>query len=274
MKTHSKERRFFKRMGAAVLAAMVATMSIGLVSYAGDDESASASEAPAATEAPASSASAYSKDVTFTSVETGDSIYAYKLVTYGSSYNNYTLEASFNKFVESYRKGSGSSAVDYIEHLTNSEMAVLINSYAADVQTVRDTTASDYDATYKLPAAETSGTAADSKVTLTLDAGYYMILGETTATNKKLYSPTSVFIKPEGTTVKVYAGADAEIAEITTSPIVAMKSEPAPSMDKLSKNPAHSEETWSKEITSNAGEEVEFKFRLTFRHFRTAQSLT
>jgi LPXTG-motif cell wall-anchored protein len=247
-------------MGAAVLAAMVATMSIGLVSYADDEEPAPASEAPAA------AASAYSKDVTFTGVETGDSIYAYKLVAYDSSYNNYTLETSFNTYVDSYRNGARSSAVDYIEHLTNSEMAVLINKYAAAAQDASNET-------YTLPAAETSGTAADSKVTLTLDAGYYMILGETTATNKKLYSPTSVFIKPEGTTVKVYAGADAEIAEITTSPIVAMKSEPAPSMDKLSKNSAHSEETWSKEITSNAGEEVEFRIQIDIPAFQDGTKL-
>jgi hypothetical protein len=249
MKTHNRKKSFFRRMGAAVLATMVATMSIGLVSYADDEEPAAASEAPAA------AASAYSKDITFTGVETGDSIYAYKLVAYDTSYNNYTLEASFNTYVESYRKGSGSSTVDYIEHLSNSEMAVLINSYAAAAQDANNET-------YTLPTAETSGTAADSKVTLTLSAGYYMILGETTATNKKLYSPTSVFIKPEGTTVKVYAGANDKVAEITTSPIVAMKSEQAPTMDKLSKNPAHPEETWSREITSNAGEDVEFRIQI------------
>jgi LPXTG-motif cell wall-anchored protein len=266
MKTHNRKKSFFRRMGAAVLATMVATMSIGLVSYAGDDESAAASEAPAVTEAPASSASAYSKDVTFTSVETGDSIYAYKLVAYDSSYNNYTLETSFNTYVDSYRNGARSSAVDYIEHLTNSEMAVLINKYAAAAQDASNET-------YTLPAAETSGTAADSKVTLTLDAGYYMILGETTATNKKLYSPTSVFIKPEGTTVKVYAGANDKVAEITTSPIVAMKSEQAPTMDKLSKNPAHEGETWSREITSDAGETVEFRIQIDIPAFKDGTEL-
>jgi LPXTG-motif cell wall-anchored protein len=100
-----------------------------------------------------------------------------------------------------------------------------------------------------------------------------MILGETTATNKKLYSPTSVFIKPEGTTVKVYAGADNNVTEITTSPIVAMKSEQAPTLDKLSKNPAHSEETWSREITSDAGEDVEFRIQIDIPAFRDGTEL-
>jgi hypothetical protein len=230
MLTHKTS--IFKRIGALLLAMMTFTVLC------------------------VSASTTYDKTVSFSNVKSGDTITAYRLVSYDSTYNDYVFETSFASYLGT-KKASNITNTQYLTSLKNSEVGSLLNAFAAAAQTV--------DSGYTLPTAFASATAADNAASLTLEPGYYMILGSTTSTNSQLYAPTCVFVKPQGSSVKVYAGSEG--SEITTSLHVAMKTENAPTLDKASKNPNHENETWSTLITGNTDDEAEFRIKVEIPAF-------
>jgi LPXTG-motif cell wall-anchored protein len=208
----------------------------------------------------------YAQTVNFTGVKNGDSITAYRLVSYNDSYNDYVFNGKFGSFVDKYR---GEKTRDtYLASLTAAQMGSLVSEYAALAQTP-DT---EY---YPIVSTDETlkATAGESKIaTLSLDPGYYMILGSTTKENSELYSPTCVFVKPEGSTVKVFAGTEG--TDITTTDRnVAMKTENAPTLEKLSKNPDHANEDWSDSITSQVGDIVDFRIQVDIPAFSDGTKL-
>jgi LPXTG-motif cell wall-anchored protein len=239
--TKPKGKSIFTRLGAMLLAMLM------IMSYA------------------AFASTTYDKTVEFSNVKSGDTITAYRLVSYDSTYNNYVFYDKFNSFVTKKNTVGSMSNTKYLVSLGNSGIGALLNEYAEEAQTV----GSDYT---PLPTAFTSGTAStDETVSLTLEPGYYMILGQTTSTNSQLYAPTCVFVKPEGSNVKVYAGANG--SEITSSLKVTMKTESAPTLAKESKNSDHSGEAWSSLITGGVGDTIEFRIKVDVPAFNDATKL-
>jgi LPXTG-motif cell wall-anchored protein len=238
--------------------------------------------------------SSYAKTVTFSGMKPGDSITAYRLVSYNTSYNDYVFADKFGGFVDAKKANDNLSRTAYFKELTNAEAGTLISDYAAEVQTsesqygsLADLESSTATATATATTAgetttepetttETEPTAApvtaNATATLTLEPGYYMVLGSTTSTNSMLYSPTSVFVKLEGSNVKVYAGKSNTPLE-TNALNVVMKTEQAPTLDKMSKNPDHANETWSKSITSEVGDIVDFRIKVDIPAFNDGTEL-
>jgi LPXTG-motif cell wall-anchored protein len=223
--------------------------------------------------------SSYAKTVTFSGMKAGDSVTAYRLVSYTTSYNDYAFAEKFGSYIDQFYTGDKTTALRtaYFKGLTNAQVGTLVSDFAAEAQT----TNSEYGPITALSSFPSTATAAEGATTatasLTLEPGYYMVLGATTKENSVLYSPTCVFVKPEGSSVKVYAGATSE--NITDTLNVTMKTENAPELDKMSRNPDHKKadgttpEDWSKAISSEVGDTVDFRIQVKIPAFNDGTKL-
>lgn len=175
---------------------------------------------PAAAEEPN-----YSRTITFTDVAQGDTVKAYKLVGYNATYTEYEFHGDFNNFVGQYYNTSGTlSTEDYLKDLDSTHMAALLAGYVNMCQ-IHGAAGN-----HALPTESATATAdASNQVTLTLEPGYYVVLGSTTATNDRTYQLTSVFVQVKNGELKVIAGdgkteiIDGEVQlKHTTGPIISM----------------------------------------------------
>lgn len=175
---------------------------------------------PAAAEEPN-----YSRTITFTDVAQGDTVKAYKLVGYNATYTEYEFHGDFNNFVGQYYNTSGTlSTEDYLKDLDSTHMAALLAWYVNMCQIPGAA------GNHALPTESATATAdASNQVTLTLEPGYYVVLGSTTATNDRTYQLTSVFVQVKNGELKVIAGdgkteiIDGEVQlKHTTGPIISM----------------------------------------------------
>ena len=175
---------------------------------------------PAAAEEPN-----YSRTITFTDVAQGDTVKAYKLVGYNATYTEYEFHGDFNNFVGQYYNTSGTlSTEDYLKDLDSTHMAALLAGYVNMCQIPGAA------GNHALPTESATATAdASNQVTLTLEPGYYVVLGSTTATNGRTYQLTSVFVQVKNGELKVIAGdgkteiIDGEVQlKHTTGPIISM----------------------------------------------------
>lgn len=175
---------------------------------------------PAAAEEPN-----YSRTITFTDVAQGDTVKAYKLVGYNATYTEYEFHGDFNNFVGQYYNTSGTLFTeDYLKDLDSTHMAALLAGYVNMCQIPGAA------GNHALPTESATATAdASNQVTLTLEPGYYVVLGSTTATNDRTYQLTSVFVQVKNGELKVIAGdgkteiIDGEVQlKHTTGPIISM----------------------------------------------------
>lgn len=167
----------------------------------------------------------YSREITFTGVAKGDTVKAYKLVGYNATYTEYEFHGDFNNFVGQYYNTSGTlSTEDYLKDLDSTHMAALLAGYVNMCQIPGAA------GNHALPTESATATAdASNQVTLTLEPGYYVVLGSTTATNDRTYQLTSVFVQVKNGELKVIAGdgkteiIDGEVQlKHTTGPIISM----------------------------------------------------
>lgn len=167
----------------------------------------------------------YSREITFTGVAEGDTVKAYKLVGYNATYTEYEFHGDFNNFVGQYYNTSGTlSTEDYLKDLDSTHMAALLAGYVNMCQIPGAA------GNHALPTESATATAdASNQVTLTLEPGYYVVLGSTTATNDRTYQLTSVFVQVKNGELKVIAGdgkteiIDGEVQlKHTTGPIISM----------------------------------------------------
>jgi LPXTG-motif cell wall-anchored protein len=198
--------------------------------------------------------------ITFTGIANGDSIRAYRLVSYTGTYNGYVFNGTFGDYINAKKNADNATkdkkTTDYFASLTNAQVGALVSEYAAAAEEVDG----EYSPIANDLTSDVSATAGEDKtVSLDLAPGYYMILGETTAENSIIYSPTCVFVKPEGSTVKVYAGAG---SDITTTRTITMKTEQAPTLDKMTRNNTHENEEWTHSITSQVGDVIDFRLQI------------
>lgn len=175
---------------------------------------------------PAAAAPAtYNKEITFTDVAQGDTVKAYKLVGYKAGYNAYDPHTDFEGYVKHYHPDDDVTLESFLGGLSAQEMKALLAGYVNLCQIGPGGTPS-----HALPADPVTGTADDSnQVTLTLEPGYYVVLGSTTATNDHTYQLTSVFVQVKNGVAKVIAtDGKTEITDgkvqlkHTTGPIISM----------------------------------------------------
>lgn len=172
---------------------------------------------------PAAAATPYDKTITFTDVAQGDTVKAYRLVGYNADYTEYAYHADFKGFIDTHIP-TASSTEDKLKNLSSTEMAAFLAWYVNACQIPGAIGG------HALPAASATATADTSnQAKLTLEPGYYVVLGSTTATNDRTYQLTSVFVQVKNGEAKVIAtNGKTEIADgkvqlkHTTGPIISM----------------------------------------------------
>ena len=174
--------------------------------------------------AAAAPATTYNKEITFTDVAQGDTVKAYKLVGYDTNYNAYEYHQDFKTFVDTHYNDTGMATEQYLSSLDPSHTAAFLAWYVNACQIPGAIGG------HALSAASATATADTSnQAKLTLEPGYYVVLGSTTATNDRTYQLTSVFVQVKNDEAKVIAGngkteiTDGEVQlKHTTGPIISM----------------------------------------------------
>lgn len=203
--------------------------------------------------------------VTVTEVENGDTVKAYKLISYkNTSYNEYVFNADFERYITDVKSTTfpGISAEAYLEKLTPVEIADLLGYYAAKC--------GEANAAYTLPDTYSEQIAGETKeVAFTLEPGYYLLLVTTTAANSKVYKPVSIFVQVKDDKVNVYAGG----SNITADPKIAMKSAAAPAITKEVADNTNVGTTWKTSAAAYVGETVEFSIKLEIPAYKGVHDL-
>lgn len=173
---------------------------------------------------PAAAATPYDKTITFTDVAQGDTVKAYKLVGYNADYTEYEFHKDFKNFVDTHYNNTGKATEQYLSSLDPSHTAALLAGYVNMCQTPGALGG------HALPTESATATAdASNQVALTLEPGYYVVLGSTNTTNDRTYQLTSVFVQVKNDEAKVIAGdrkteiTDGKVQlKHTTGPIISM----------------------------------------------------
>ena len=141
---------------------------------------------PAAAEEPN-----YSRTITFTDVAQGDTVKAYKLGWYDENYNKYIFHDGFIAFLQLQQPKK--LPEDVLKNTTKEGLTAMIANYVLmdghSLAGVTITLPSD-------PVEMVAGT--DNKVQMTLEPGYYLLLGSTTEQNNRTYMPVTVFVHAAG----------------------------------------------------------------------------
>lgn len=203
--------------------------------------------------------------VTVTEVEDGDTVKAYKLISYkDTSYNEYEFNADFERYINTVKTATypDISAEAYLEKLTPVEVADLLGYYAAKC--------GEAVPAYTLPGVYADDTAgADKEVQFTLDPGYYLLLVTTTAANSKVYKPVSIFVQVKNDKVNVYAGG----TNITADPRLAMKSAAAPAITKEVADNTGVGTPWKVSAAAYVGEVLDFSIKLEIPAYKGVHDL-
>lgn len=203
---------------------------------------------------PAAAAPAtYNKEITFTDVAQGDTVKAYKLVGYNADYTEYAYHADFKGFIDTHIP-TASSTEDKLKNLSSTEMAAFLAWYVNACQIPGAIGG------HALPAASATATADTSnQAKLTLEPGYYVVLGSTTATNDRTYQLTSVFVQVKNGVAKVIAG-DGK-TEITNGK-VQLKHTTGPNISMSVKDDKGAPAAWKGAAAGQVGEVLDFYIHL------------
>ena len=203
---------------------------------------------------PAAAAPAtYEKAITFTDVAQGDTVKAYKLVGYNADYTEYAYHADFKGFIDTHIP-TASSTEDKLKNLSSTEMAAFLAWYVNACQIPGAIGG------HALPAASATATADTSnQAKLTLEPGYYVVLGSTTATNDRTYQLTSVFVQVKNGVAKVIA-TDGK-TEITDGK-VQLKHTTGPAISMSVKDDSGTAAAWKGAAAGQVGEVLDFYIHL------------
>ena len=202
---------------------------------------------------PAAAATPYDKTITFTDVAQGDTVKAYKLVGYNADYTEYAYHADFKGFIDTHIP-TASSTEDKLKNLSSTEMAAFLAWYVNACQIPGAIGG------HALPAASATATADTSnQAKLTLEPGYYVVLGSTTATNDRTYQLTSVFVQVKNGVAKVIAG-DGK-TEITNGK-VQLKHTTGPNISMSVKDDKGAPAAWKGAAAGQVGEVLDFYIHL------------
>lgn len=205
--------------------------------------------------AAAAPATTYNKKITFIDVAQGDTVKAYKLVGYKAGYNAYDPHTDFEGYVKHYHPDDDITLEAFLGGLSAQEMKALLTGYVNLCQIGPGGTPS-----HALPADPVTGTAdASNQVTLTLEPGYYVVLGSTTATNDRTYQLTSVFVQVKNGVAKVIA-TDGK-TEITDDK-VQLKHTTGPNISMSVKDDSGTATAWKGAAAGRVGEVLDFYIHL------------
>lgn len=206
-------KKTFKRLGAVLLAAFM-LLSTTICALADDT--------------PQATTPTTNKTITLnvSNIADGDTVSAYKLVWYNKAGNEYEFDADFKAYIDDNKTDTSKNAEQYLASLDAADVSKLLEGYATKCNKNKETP--------NLPTASASAKAANGNASLTLGAGYYLLLTTTSSTNSKVYTPLSAFVKADGENLVVYAGSNTKAltAEQDGSYKVSAKFEDGPTIDK------------------------------------------
>lgn len=245
-------KKTFKRLGAVLLAAFM-LLSTTICALA--------DEPPAGT-------SATDKTIMLNvgNIADGDTVSAYKLVSYNTTRNGYEFNEGFESYINT-KKAESQTAEQYLASLDAARVNKLLEGYATECNTGK---------AYNLPTASTSETATNGNASLKLDAGYYLLLTTTSSTNSKVYTPLSAFVKVDGENLVVYAGSNTKAltAEQDGSYKVSAKFEDGPTIDKKTNATKSSEDAaWKDTAAAGVGDIVRFYVAVTIPKYNNVSAL-
>lgn len=245
-------KKTFKRLGAVLLAAFM-LLSTTICALA--------DEPPAGT-------SATDKTITLnvSNVGDGDTVSAYKLVSYNTTGNGYEFNEGFESYINT-KKAESQTAEQYLASLDAAGVNKLLEGYATECNT---------GTAYNLPTTSASATATNGNASLKLDAGYYLLLTTTSSTNSKVYTPLSAFVKVDGENLVVYAGSNTKAltAEQDGSYKVSAKVEDGPTIDKKTNATKSSEDAaWKDTAAAGVGDIVRFYVAVTIPKYNNVSAL-
>ena len=200
--------------------------------------------------AAAAPATTYNKEITFTNVAQGDTVKAYKLVGYNATYTEYVFHEDFKNFVNTHYNDTGMATEQYLSSLDPSHTAALLAGYVNMCQTPGALGG------HALPTESATATAdASNQVALTLEPGYYVVLGSTNTTNDRTYKLTSVFVQVKNGVAKVIA-TDGK-TEITDGK-VQLKHTTGPNISMFVKDNSGTATPWKGAAAGQVGEVLDF----------------
>lgn len=249
-------KKTFKRLGAVLLAAfMLLSTTICALAVEGAD------------------ASTTSKTITLnvSNVADRDTVSAYKLVWYNDNGNGYEFNTGFESYIESQTDRDGKTAEQYLASLDAAGVNKLLEGYAAKCN--------EENSGYTLPSASiTSKAATQNTATLEgLQPGYYLLLTSTDPKNNRIYTPLSAFVKMDGDTLVVYAGANSSPlkAESDKSYKVGAKAENGPTIDKKTNATKGTNKTpeWMETAAAGVGDTVRFYVAVTIPKYANVSAL-
>lgn len=254
-------KKTFKRLGAVLLAAFM-LLSTTICALADDNAD--------------TSTTSDTITLNVSGVSDGDTVYAYRLVEYNKDGNGYKFfdgddtKKGFETYIKSQTDRDGKTAEKYLADLNAAGVNKLLEGYAAECKKI--------DATYTLPKDSTAVktvTAANSKATLNLEAGYYLLLTKTASTNNRVYTPLSAFIQMDGDNLVVYAGGDSKaLTAEDGSYTVAAKSENGPTIDKKTNaTKGDGQATWKETAAAGVGDTVRFYVAVNIPAYNNVSAL-
>ena len=246
-------KKTFKRLGAVLLAAFM-LLSTTICALADDNTQ---------TGTPTTG-----KTITLnvSNVADGDTVSAYKLVSYNTTGNGYEFNEGFESYINT-KKAESQTAEQYLASLDAAGVNKLLEGYATECNT---------GTAYNLPTTSASATATNGNASLKLDVGYYLLLTTTSSTNSKVYTPLSAFVKVDGENLVVYAGSNTKAltAEQDGSYKVSAKFEDGPTIDKKTNATKSSEDAaWKDTAAAGVGDIVRFYVAVTIPKYNNVSAL-
>lgn len=245
-------KKTFKRLGAVLLAAfMLLSTTICALAVEGADTSTTG------------------KKITLnvSNVADGDTVSAYKLVSYNGSGNGYEFNISFEQYINT-QATDGKTAEQYLASLDATGVNKLLEGYATACKTGD---------TYSLPTVSAEAKATSSNTaSLELQAGYYLLLTTTTGKNSHIYTPLSAFVKVDGDDLAVYAGyAKTELPNQEGAYTVSAKYANGPTIDKKTNatKGAGKTQEWKETAAAGVGETVRFYVKVNIPKYNDGTTL-
>lgn len=245
-------KKTFKRLGAVLLAAfMLLSTTICALAVEGADTSTTG------------------KKITLnvSNVADGDTVSAYKLVSYNGSGNGYEFNTSFEQYINT-QATDGKTAEQYLASLDATGVNKLLEGYATACKTGD---------TYSLPTVSAEAKATSSNTaSLELQVGYYLLLTTTTGKNSHIYTPLSAFVKVDGDDLAVYAGyAKTELPNQEGAYTVSAKYANGPTIDKKTNatKGAGKTQEWKETAAAGVGETVRFYVKVNIPKYNDGTTL-
>lgn len=233
-----------EKVGTRIGAGLLAFLVVLLVSLGAVAQQAWADDTATTT--------SYDKTLAVSGVAQGDTVNAYKLISYDAGYHNMVVEGSFKAFLQA-QEGNASKSdnelAEWFKGKSSEEVRQLLKTYVNNW--------GDAAGQYAKPAVAASKVGDGGNVSLTFNPGYYLVLPSTTGDNSKLYNPLSVFVEVKGDSSTLYAAG----TQISDGVVATMKTADGPT---IAKYVLRTDGTLKTTKTVAIGDTVTYAVKITF----------